>query len=99
MIIEPDFAQRHDAGARGKRAQFADEMIVHFARGIRVHADRRENMRVLFRELDGAATASDRRADRHDAPHICRVRARKDGVQILRKIREIEMRVGIGELH
>ena len=47
-----------------------------------MNPDHRVNVRIFFRQLDRAAAAFDRRADRDDARDACVLRALQDRLEI-----------------
>ncbi len=64
MIIQPGLADRRDARTFRQLAQRGDDIIPRLFRVIGMNADDRENIRILFRELDRAPAAFKRGADR-----------------------------------
>ena len=64
MIIQPGLTDRRDPPTFRQLTQRGDDIIPRLFRVIGMNADDRENIRILFRELDRAPAAFKRSADR-----------------------------------
>ena len=95
MIIEPGLADRRDAPTFRQLTQRGDDIIPRLFRVIGMNADDRENIRILFRELDRAPAAFKRGADRYDARDAGFGSACEDVLKISCEIRVVEVSVGI----
>ena len=96
-IIEPRLAQRHDLRMLGQLDQLAGGNAVFLICLMRMGADRAIDVGKPLGDGEQPAEPLDPRRDRDDTADPGRLGARNDGVEILGKIRKVEMAVAVDE--
>ena len=94
-IVQPGFAQSHDLGMLCQLDQLVGGNAVFLVGMVRMGADRAIDVGKPRRDRKQRVEMLHPRRDRHDAPYSRRLRARNDGIEILGKVRKIEMAVAV----
>src|SRR6185312_7063895 len=96
-IVQPRLAQRNDLRMPGQLDQLAGGNAVFLICLMRMGADRAIDVRKSFCDGEQPAEPLDAGRDRDNADDPGRLGARNDGVEILGKIRKVEMAVAVDE--
>ena len=96
-IIEPGFAKRDDFGMLGQRDQFFGRNPVFLVGLVRMGADRAIDFRIFLRDREQCIEPLHPRRDRDDTPDAGRLGPRDNAVEVVGKVREIEMAMAVDE--
>ena len=96
-IIEAGFAKRDDFGMLGQRDQFFGWNPVFLVGLVRMGADRAIDLRIFFRDSEKRIEASHPCRDRDDTPDAGGLGPRDNAVEVVGKIRKVEMAMAIDE--